>query len=127
MLQVQFLMNTGGDVISVLSVGSAQTITTKGVSTERKEGFGTAGMFLIHTGTLSNLTREVSYDNVTYYTPYDVSNASLSKCITTSSNNSRFISLDVVGSGYIVTPYTRYNATTVSGGTLSMVYVSDEV
>lgn len=127
MLQIQYLLNSGGDVISSLAVGSGQTVTTQGVKTDLKSSSGSAGLFLIITGTVNALTRDVSIDNTTFYTPYDGYGASLANCIgATTASTSRYISLDIVSSGQIVAPYTRFNAKMLSGGTLSMVYISNE-
>lgn len=124
MLQTTFLNDTGNNVISSLAVGSGQTITTQGVECVNTN-FGLAGLFIIHNGTVNSVTREVSYDNTTFYTPWDKS-ASLGALITTSANNSRFLALNFVNSGNIVSPYVRYNVTMLSGGTLSLIHINDE-
>ena len=126
MLNVQFLNDTGGTLISSLAVGSVQTITTKGIDTSRLNFQGQHGMYLIFTGTVNGLTQEVSYDNTNWYTPWD-KNASLGQLIVASANNSRFISFVTTNSANVPSPFKRYNVTMLSGGTLSLVYVADEV
>jgi|SRR3990167_897204 len=121
---VQFLNDTGGSVITSLAVESGQTITSKGINTTRVKA---AGLFVVHNGTVNAITRQVSPDDVTYYTPWD-KGASLTTCITASANNSRFIVIEPLNanSGNVISPFTRYNVTMLSGGTLSLIYIADE-
>ena len=77
-------------------------------------------------GTIRAITQQVSYDNTNWYTPWD-KNASLANLITASANNSRFISLAMANSANVPSPFKRFNVTMLSGGTLSLIYVADEV
>jgi hypothetical protein len=124
MLHIQYLNDTAGTTISALAVASAGTVLTEGIDTSRD--VTSMGLFVIHTGTISSLTREVSIDNTTFYTPYDKV-SSLSVVMTTTATNSRYISLVNPDSGNICSPFTRYSVKMLSGGTLTLVYVANEV
>jgi hypothetical protein len=125
-MQTQFLNATGGSVINSFAIGSGQTVTTDGINTEKLKGDAWSGIFFIVNGTINGLTRQVSYDNSNWYTPYDRRGGSLGICINGSINNSRFVSIFDINSASLIAPWTRFNATALSGGTLTMVYVSDE-
>ena len=120
----QFLNATGGTVITNLAVASGQTVTTEGINTSRVRA---SGLFVVFTGTVNAITRQVSYDNVDYYTPWD-KGSSISIILVATANNSRYIAIEPLNlnSGNVVSPYTRYNVTMLSGGTLSLVYVANE-
>lgn len=122
-MQIILLNGTGGIAINSLAVGSGQTVTTEGLDTSKVKN---SGLLLVFTGTVNALTRDVSIDDINYYTPYDSKMGILNACITGSVNNSRFITLEINNSANMVVPWTRYNIKMLSGGTLTAYYIADE-
>ena len=124
MLHTQLFVDTAGTVINAYAVGSLGSIITGGVKTERDtQG---QGILFVFTGTIASVTRQVSIDNVTYYTPYNLA-SDISLVVSGSMANSRFVSLTNVNSANVVVPWQRFTVKSVSGGTVTMTWVANEV
>ena len=124
MLRFQLCKEASGNVINAYNIGTITTIATEPLDTSRA---GMQGLlFVIATGTVVTLKRQVSPNQVDWYNIYDSVGSDLSS-LSTNITSSRYIILNNIGSSSVIAPWTRFTfAGTGSLTTITLYYAEEQ-